>query len=53
MVVTFKPDGSLSYWDAATKEFAQRMKAIHEKVANGTFKPNRENDQLTQAPGNK
>ena len=29
------------------------MKAVHEEVANGTFKPNRENDQLTQALGNK
>ena len=45
--VTFNPDGSLSYWDAATEEFAQRTKAVHEEVANGTFKPNRENDQLT------
>ena len=26
---------------------------VHEEVANGTFKPNRENDQLTQALGNK
>ena len=42
--VTFNPDGSLSYRDAATEEFAQRMKAVHEQVANGTFKPNREND---------
>ena len=45
--VTFNLDGNLSYWDAATEEFAQRMKAVHEEVANGTFKPNRENDQLT------
>ena len=51
--VTFNPDGSLSYWDAATEEFAQRMKAVHEEVANGTFRPNWENDQLTQALGNK
>ena len=29
------------------------MKAVHEEVANGTFKPNRENDQLTWALGNK
>jgi len=45
--VTFNPDGSLSYRDAATEELAQRVKAVHEEVANGTFKPNRENDQLT------
>ena len=29
------------------------MKAVHEEVANGTFKPNRENDQLARALGNK
>ena len=46
--VTFNPDGSLSYQDAATEEFAQRMKVVHEEVVNGTFKPNRENDQLTR-----
>ena len=48
--VTF---GSLSYQDAATEELAQRVKAVHEEVVNGTFKPNRENDQLTRALGNK
>ena len=53
MGVTFNPDGSLSYQDATTEELAQRVKAIHEEVANGTFKHNRENDQLTQALGNK
>ena len=51
--VTFNPDGSLSYRDATTEELEQRVKAVHEEVANGTFKPNRENDQLTRAPGNK
>jgi hypothetical protein len=51
--VTFNPDGSLSYQDAATEELAQRVKAVHEEVANGTLKPKRENDQLTQALGNK
>jgi phage tail tube protein FII len=52
-VVTFNTDGSLSYRDAATEELAQRMKAIHKEVGNGTFKPNRENDQLPWALGNK
>ena len=51
--VTINLDGSISYRDATTEEFTQRMKAVHEEVANGTFKPNRENDQLTQALGNK
>jgi len=51
--VTFNPDGSLSYWDAATEEFAQRTRAVHEEVANGTFRPNWEIDQLTRALGNK
>jgi hypothetical protein len=51
--VTFNPDGSLSYRDATTEEFTQRTKAVHKEVANGTFKPNRVNDQLTQALGNK
>ena len=51
--VTFNPDGSLNYRDVATEELAQRVKAVHEEVANGTFKPNRENDQLTWALGNK
>ena len=45
--VTFNLDGSLSYWDATTEELAQRVRVVHEEVANGTFKPNRENDQLT------
>ena len=44
---TFNPSVSLSYWDAATEELAQRMKAVNKEVGNGTFKPNRENDQLT------
>jgi hypothetical protein len=51
--VTFNLDGSLSYRDATTEEPAQRVKAVHEEVANGTFNPNRENDQQTRALGNK
>ena len=50
---TFNPDGSLSYQGVATEELAQRMKAVHKEVGNGTFKPNRENYQLTRALGNK
>jgi hypothetical protein len=45
--VTFNLDGSLSYRDATTEEFTQRMKEVHKEAANGTFKPNRVNDQLT------
>jgi hypothetical protein len=50
--ITFNPDGSLSYQDAATEELALRMKTVHKEVGNGTFMPNKEIDQLTQALGN-
>jgi hypothetical protein len=52
-VVLRSVHGSLSYQNAATEEPAQRVKAVHEEVANGTFNPNRENDQQTRALGNK
>jgi hypothetical protein len=48
-VITFNPDGYLSYRDATIEELALRMKTVHKEVGNGTFMPNREIDQLTRA----
>ncbi|CAD6220863.1 unnamed protein product [Miscanthus lutarioriparius] len=46
--MTFNTDGSLSFPSDAVRNLAEKIKIIQEEVANGVFKPDREDDVLTR-----
>ena len=51
--MTYNDDSYLSFSNDAVHQLAEKIQALHDQVANGTFVPDREDDVLSRALGTK